>query len=599
MKERSEKTETQGARRPGLAVRAAEAVGAFLGRMSAEADRRRGESLAQRPTGRLDHTWSARNSATGRAYDAATQDRTNADWKTGLTSATLAIIEGLDTMLARSRWLVRNDGYAASAQGGYRRKVVGGGITARSAGRHPDTGEMLKGHNAALDALWNYWALEPLLCDQEQTKCLYEKQAVWMDELFVAGGLLLRPVYTPRKDAIGLAIQEIEYEQLNRDLTSYEGRAVYNGIETDQYGAPVAYHVYAAAHPLEETPSAPVRLPANECWHLFRKSRVRQRIGVPFTAPVMTAVRNLAVYDRYMVSKGRTEAAYHGFIEEQPDSGSAMDNIRQSIGGRVPEGESDDGQNLRTRVEEGLFPILRNGRKVSFPQPGTPNSMYPPFVAEQLKRISAGTGLDLPTVARWYADGNFNTQRKASLEIEAEVEAIQDLQFINGVLRRVREMFVSIAVMEKKLLAAGFAASARWRAAYLTTNWQGPPVKSVDPIKDEAAWDLKFLSLRGTPQDYFNERGTSLEEVFEAWQEAFDAAGERPAVLPLLKQFFMGGAANTPKAGMRPDGTNPDGDPADADPGSRVGRGGLAARLARKAVLASLMGEGEGGNGKH
>ncbi|HUX03141.1 MAG TPA: phage portal protein, partial [Phycisphaerae bacterium] len=156
-----------------------------------------GRHLAQRPTGRLDATWSARNSGTAPAYQAAAVNRSTADWRTGLTSATQAILEGLDTMLARSRWLIRNDGYMASAQGAYRRKVVGGGITARAAARHPESGVMLKSYNRQHDLLWRAWAMDPRLCDVEQTKCLYEKQAVWMDELFAAGGVLLRAVYTP------------------------------------------------------------------------------------------------------------------------------------------------------------------------------------------------------------------------------------------------------------------------------------------------------------------------------------------------------------------------------------------------------------------
>ena len=191
----------------------ADGLGRAAGGVLARVQREAREQLAA--SGKIDRTWTARSSDAGRAYEAATQNRANADWRAGLTSSTLAIIEGLDVMLARSRWLVRNDGYAASAQGGYRRKVVGGGITARASARHPDTGEMLKGYNAQHDLLWNAWAMDPLLCDVEQTKCLYEKQALWMDELFAAGGLLIRPVYTPRTDAVGLALQELEYEQLD------------------------------------------------------------------------------------------------------------------------------------------------------------------------------------------------------------------------------------------------------------------------------------------------------------------------------------------------------------------------------------------------
>lgn len=577
------------------------------GQAAARFDRARAD-LAEKPTGRLDHTWSARSSATARAYEAAVENRGTADWRTGLTTATMAIVEGLDTMLARSRWLIRNDGYAASAQGGYRRRVVGGGITARASARNPDGGAMLKDYNAAHDLLWNAWAMNPLICDVEQTKCLAEKQAVWMDELFAAGGVLLRAVYTPRPDAVGLAIQELEYEQFDKSLTSFGGNAVYNGIETDPYGAPVAYHVYAAAHPLEELPSSTARLTADTCWHIFRKSRIRQRLGAPMMAAVMPALRNLAMYELYTLSKARTEAAYHGFVEEAPNStgNATIDRITKGIGAKPPTGQADNPDEMLVRVENGLFPVLRDGRKVTFPAPQTPNSVYPQFLAENLKKIAAGTGLDLPTVTRWYADGNFNTQRKAQLESEAECEAIQDLQFINGALRGIRERWTEIAVRERKIAAPGFFTDARLRAAYLTTNWQGPPVKSVDEIKDQAAWDMKYRSLRGTPQEYCNQNGRDIRDLLSEWQEFFAMARDEYGLGDVLEKFFGSPTVNAPKAGMQPDGTGPDGDPGDAGDAGGNGNGGtrnnsrgggMSQTIVRETILASLLGGDHGGNG--
>ena len=600
-----------------LIARVAAAVGGFVGRIQASSAATREELGFSTPSGRLDHTWTSRNSSMNPAYDAAAWNRSTQDWRLGLTTSTLAIIEGLDVMLARSRHAIRNDGYAASIQGGYRRKVVGGGITARASARDPATGQMLKEYNAAHDLLWKAWANDPLLCDVEQTKSLYEQQSLWMDELVAAGGSILRPVYTPRKDGVGLAIQTLEYEQLRVALTCYGTNAVYHGIETDAYGAPVAYHVWAAEHPLEETPSKPVRLLASECWHLYRKDRVRQRLGAPMIAPVLPALRNLAMYELYMISRARTEAAYHGFVEEPAGSASSTDQIRARISGHLPQGQTEEGPDLQVRVENGLFPVLRGGRKVTFPTPNNPNSSYPSFVTENLKRICAGTGLDLPTVTRWYAEGNFNTQRKAALELEAETEAIQDQQFINGALRHVRALWTEIAVREGKLIAPKFFTSAAWRAAYLNTNWQGPPQRSVDVIKDQAAWDMKYRSLRGTPQQYCNEQGLDVRDLLSEWHE-FRELVEEYDLEDMLDQFFFSITKNAPKAGMRPDGTGPGGVPPDAQDRGGVNQpdpaGGMSRRIGDQAVLETIFesirggdvsggsggnGHGSGGNGRH
>jgi len=550
---------------------------------------RRLVSLAERPTGRLDATWSARNSTGSKAYEAGVENRSNADWRTGLSTATGAILESLDVMLARSRWLIRNDAYAASAQGGFRRAVVGGGITARAAARDPKSGKQLREFNSAHDALWGDWANTPGLCDVERTKSLYEKQALWMDELFAAGGLLLRAVYVPDPDNVGLAIQELEYEQLDGTLTSFGGNAVYRGIETDAYGAPVAYHVFAAAHPLEESPSVSTRLAADTCWHVFRKTRVRQRLGAPWMAAVMPLLRNLAMYETYTLAKARTEAAYHGFVREPPGSTATLDQIKRKIGGSLPSGDSDDPNNIQVRIENGLFPVLRNGREVAFAPGTTPNSVYEPYVMHNLKRIAAGTGLDMPTVARWYADGNYSTQRMAHLEKEAETEGVQDLLFINGALRGIRERWTEIAVLEGKLSAPGYATSAIWRRAYLTTNWQGPPKRSADKIKDAAAWQMLLGMGLAAPQDYANEQGVDLRDVYSAIAEARDLADEY-GIADVIDPFG-GGTDHTPKEGKSPDDETKLPSPPPGGNGS--GRKALANLIAERAILAGMTEEGQ------
>jgi len=572
-------------------------LGKLIDRVVEVAGDAAGRHLAAKASGRLDHTWSARNSTTRRAYEAAVVDRSNRDWRAGLTSSTLAIIEGLDTMLARSRWMIRNDGYAASAQGGFRRRVVGGGITARAAAKHPDSGEMLVRYNSSHDLLWNAWAMDPRLCDVEQTKCFAEKQAVWMDELFAAGGVLLVAAYTPRADGVGLAIQEIEYEQFNWDLKSFEGRAVYHGVETDEFGAPTAYHVFAAAHPLEETHTKPTRVPADGCWHVFRKTRVRQRLGAPMMAAVLPAMRNLSMYELYTLGKARGQAAYHGFVVDAPGGTGSIAEVARRFGAAPPTGESESTSEVQVRIENGLFPILKSGQDVKFPPPSAPDSVFDPYVQANLKKIAAGTGLDLPTIARWYADGNFNTQRKAQLESEAETDAIRDLQFINGALRGIRELWTDIAVDEKKLPATGYRESPRWRAAYLTTHWQGPPKQTVDEIKDEAAWDMKFRSLRGSPQQYFNQRGQDPRDVLAEIAEFRDMAADR-GLDGIFDQFFRAATANAPTTGKQPRGSGDEADPADAAPGGRETPPDLARIIADRYVLNSLFDE-PGGNGTH
>ncbi|HUT60760.1 MAG TPA: phage portal protein [Phycisphaerae bacterium] len=530
----------------------------------------------------------------GTYHEAARKDATTADWRAALTSADQSILDDLDTMLARSRTMIANDGYAASMQGGYRRSVVGGGITARSAARHPDTNVMLKSFNAELDALWNEYYWDPAVCDAEQTKTMPEKQQLWMNELFAAGGVFIVEDYLPRGEAAALVLQEIEYEQRDTLLTDFEGRAVRGGIELGSRHEPLAYHLYTAAHPLDDYGSKSRRVPADRCIHLYRQDRVRQRIGAPWMRPIMQSIRNLAMFDNYTMHTSRTRAAYVGFIE-QPDAGgppTLPGVVAARLSAARPGGQPSEAElagRIEIAVQSGMFAVLKPGQKPHFPNVASPDTMYPPFVLEQLKRISAGTGLDLTTVARWYADGNFSSQRQAKLDMWAEVDWIQDILFIHKAMRRIRRRFVELNILEGRLRATGYAESQRWRTAYLTTNWQGPPKHTIDEIKDQAAWSMKFKNLIGSPQEYCNEQGKDIRDVLAEIDEFRRMAQNDYNLGDLLPLIWGTSIANQPKAGKKP------ADPSRAgDNGNDADDGDLAGLVARQARLQAILDDGDG-----
>ena len=262
--------------------------------------------------------------------------------------------------------------------------------------------------------------------------------------------------------------------------------------------------------------------------------------------------------------------------------------------------------------------MLKPGQEPMLPTPGSPDTMYPPFVLEQLKGISAGTGLDFATVCRWYSEGNFSSQRQAKLDIWAEVDWIQDLLFISKILRADREQFIELCIREGMLKATGFFedATGAWRRAYLQTNWQGPPRHSIDEIKDEAAWDMKIKAGRGSVQDYCNVHGKSMEQVLSELAE-FRARAVELEVDDVIDAWLLGQAStpHKPKTGMRPDGTGAgeggrrsrkgsrgkaEGETGDGD-GNGDGDGGgdnsLAGLVVRQHVLSGLLDDGGGPNG--
>jgi capsid protein len=252
--------------------------------------------------------------------------------------------------------------------------------------------------------------------------------------------------------------------------------------------------------------------------------------------------------------------------------------------------------------------VLKPGQEPFMPTPGTPDTMYPPFVAEHLKGISAGTGLDFTTMVRWYADANYAGLRQGRLDMLAEVDWIQDLLFIQRILAADLQDWLEICIAEGRIAATGYYEdpTGAWKAAYLSTNWQGPPRASNDEIKDEAAWDMRIKGGRASLQEYCNVYGKDLEQIFGDLQECRELASEHQ-VRDIFDRWLFGPTVNAPKTGMRPDGTS--GNPLDSQPGAAVPQGGdagglagteLAELIVRQHLLQSQLEEAghPGGNGR-
>ena len=442
-------------------------------------------------------------------YAAAEKRRVERDWRPGNKSADQAIVGDLDTLRARARAAIRDDWAAASIVGGYRRHVVGIGITPRSAARNPVTGESMEEFNAEIDALWKYWGERPEFCDIERKLTMLERQHLWVNELVSVGETFTVLSYVRRPDCVGLVLQAIEVEQLDAMATQYEGRAVRNGIEIDEFGAAVAYHVHAAGHPLERYRTNSSRIDAERMIQIFRVDRVRQTHGVTWLSAVLRKLRHAGMYDEYMMIKARIEAAF-GAIATQTDS-PADSTI--GLAGLTGETGEDSVGNLELNLQPGMIPFLPKGADVKFPPPASPNSQYGPFTEEQIKQIAAGAGLDYGTVARCFSKGNFSSQRQGLIEVWAETDPIQRM-LINRGLRRIREQFKAHAILEGRVKAPEFFGDPVWRRSYLQEEWQGPPKTWIDPAKGAAAAKIRLASKLATYQGICNELGIDWRDMF-------------------------------------------------------------------------------------
>lgn len=460
-------------------------------------------------------------------YAAAERNRLAADWRAPVNSADQAIIPDSPTLNARARLAAANDWAAAAVIDGYRRHVVGIGISPRANARDPTTGALLDDFNRAADRLFYRWAGRAAWCDIERRKSWWEIQGLAIAEWATVGQSFTLRNYRRRREMVGLVLQMLEPEQLDLTRTyknAQTGNEIRGGIEVDAYGAAVAYYFYTAGHPLElYTRESSERVPAERVMHLMRQSRPRQTYGVSRLAPVLRKLRHLQMYDEYQLVAARLEACIGAVIEQDVQLAASP-----ALGVKPPAGKAatDAAGNDLLEFVPGMFPRLSPGEKVNWHHPVRPGQLYDPFVKAQLNHVAAGAGLDYPTVARDFTGATFSGQRQGMLERNAETDPLQAL-LIDALCQPTWEEFIALAVAEGRLAAPGFLEDPEMAAVYLQAEWQAPPKPWIDPQKQAMAAEIALRNGLATRRTYLNELGADWRETIAQLADEEAAARER------------------------------------------------------------------------
>lgn len=501
-------------------------------------------------------------------YGAAERSRLTADWRAVTGSADAAILPDQQTLNARARQAVRDDWAGASIQSGYRRHVIGTGITCRSAARDPQSGKPFDAFNKQADRLWTRWC-RARWCDIERKKSFCAIQSLLVSELATVGQgfcILHEMPSRARRDyrLPGTVLQVIEPEMLDdtRVYNPANGYEIRGGIEIDPYGAEVAIWVYTKGHPLDNLGRGTLqseRISADRVCHLMDQDRPRQTHGVTRLAPVLAKLRHLGMYDLYNLAAARLQACAGVFIAQPPDTIGAIG----TAGTMGPAGQSatDGDGNDVMNFEPGMVLRGKPGEQPTFFAPKSPGEYYEPFSKRQIVQIAAGARLDPPTVSRDFSGNTYSGQRQGMIERDYETDPLQAL-VIEILCMPVRDQVITQAILAGMLDAPGFFREPELMQAYLEADWRPQAKPWIDPANQSSAAETSLRNKLTTHRAILNEQGEDWRETF---QQIADEENE-------LRRLGIG-------SGVTHGSVGPDGEPAGGSgvPGGAGAGGGLSA----------------------
>lgn len=435
------------------------------------------------------------------SYYGGAKSGPNRNWRPSRGSADEIIRRDWVEVVARARDLVRNSPHVSGALDRVVSNVCHTGI-------HPQArlvdqrGNLLAEQNAEVEKHFRAWA--KAVGWQDIVELVFRHD--WTD-----GESLLH--FYPDRDLLARGIVPLGVEVIEADLLDdslhgalRNGHTARRGIEFDQQGRVVAYHL-RTAHPGDPqgTSLEVRRVDASEIVHVFERRRASQTRGISRLAAMIQLMRN---YDEYQDSEqiaARLLSAFGFFIESPyPEAGAG------AICGFGPEGYGPgagaDGDaatgNVPDFVEPGRICTLPSGTKIQTAGTNRPSQAYEPFSKQQLRTASVAAGMSYEAFSNDYTDASYSSARSAALE-ERRNYARQQNYLVRKACEPMWTRFTAY------LSAFGIA---RGIPAEVPVSWQTPGWPWVDPLKDAKAAELELGLGLTTRRKLCAQRGEDFDE---------------------------------------------------------------------------------------
>lgn len=440
-----------------------------------------------------------------RYFEGARPSRLHNDWVTGQTSLDNDLRWQLRALIDRSRDLEQNNEYVS----GFLRLVEHNILGAKpftlqmkvleGDGRHDRNAEQL------LEQAWKRWG-KPSQCSVTGDLALADIYRLALRSVMRDGATILRKHQGTRFGDFGFQLEVLEVDLLdvehNGELRN--GNEVRMGVEIDEFGKPVAYHLLGS-HPGDihmQSGKTRTRVPAGEIIHPFIKNRPLQTRGYPVFASVMGGLKHLSGYKEAEIVAARTAASKMGFFEKQMGENAQYQGPGADTGGKYMD------------ANPGSLEELPQGLKFVPWDPQHPTSQFGDFVKECLRGVAASLGVSYMTFANDAGDANYSSARIGMLEEREGYKMIQEW-FITHICENVFSSWLPHALRVTGLPSVKYD-------KFNNPYFQGRRWDWVDPRNEVKATIDAIDAGLTSPMRAAAERGMDEEELLDEIEQTLE-----------------------------------------------------------------------------
>ena len=363
-----------------------------------------------------------------------------------------------------------------------------------------------------------FWA-ESKDCDITRSMNFYELQTLCFKSVLLNGdALVMLPMRTTKNFPYDLRIALIEGDRLqDPPLRPYDAM-IDGGVEFDDDGKPVAYHI-TNKHPLSELSGEPplkyTRVPAfgartgrRNVLHLLPLERIGQHRGVPFLAPVIETLKQLGRYsDAELMAAviGGIFAIFfeHGVNDDDSSDFVGEESMASDLGLRERREEALDEwrEGLKTIGMNDMYgmiadlPERTSAKSVS---PARPNTAFDAFVLSLVRQIGSALGIPAEVLLLNF-ESSYSASRGALLEGWKLFNYWRNW-WVTNFCQPIYEEWLQEAVLKGRVKAPGFFDDPMIRYVYSWADWTGPSQGQLDPVKEVNAAVLRVENGFSTRQ---------------------------------------------------------------------------------------------------
>jgi lambda family phage portal protein len=465
------------------------------------------------------------------AYAGASRTRKQlSNWQPIRQPADSELLPSYDLLVARSRDLDRNNGVASGAFQSLQDNTVGIGLRLSASPDYRALGRDIgwaEDWSRQVESLWATWA-NTTACDVAGKMTFATMTQVVFRLSLQCGEALALPLWLERGDTpFRTCLQLVETDRLSNPNFVPSSLNLRGGIEMDDYGRPLAYHVmkqmnwpgydmwtYGLGYGswlgfgVTEWERIPAETPSGRkrVIHVFGQDRVDQTRGKPILTPIIEQFRMLDSYQRTELQSSIVNSLVAGVIETPMDPAG----IAEMMGGD-PNAYLQTKGEYRVQLEGGTFIPLYPGDKMTPFVPARPAPQFSNFCETVLRQIGTALGMPYELVLKDFSKTNYSSARAALLEAWRF--------FIN---RRtwlstywagpIYKLWLEEAVNAGMVDAPDFYNNMPF---YLKAKWIGPGRGWIDPVKEAQAAQIRMDSLVSTLEVECAEQGLDWNDVLE------------------------------------------------------------------------------------